>query len=192
MPVQTQGRAKVLNPQREATLRRNLRQEIVVEPDPDEGAPYPRMLYRPGYLMNQITMKRTTDPHEQRRCEQAMPQLSVIVDNAEDEAEYLEDGYTASPADQQADLDAMGIKDPRIPVGREFNRAQAQLRLSKEDEIAMLTRRFRELTAGKNIHDFLKADPELPPPAVMPIGDVTHGQRVPTAATPKKATPKKK
>lgn len=182
IPIQTQGRVK--EAKNATSLRRNLRQEIVVEPDPDEGAPYPRMLYKPGYYLNQQTMKRTEDPKEQRRCEQAMPHLSVIVHNADDEAEYLADGYLASPADHQDDLDAMGIKDPRIPVGREANRAATQARLSREDELTMLTRRYRELTAGKDIKDFLAPDPDRPAPKVLPLGAAQHGEHVPTPKKP--------
>lgn len=124
---------------------------------------YPKMLFSPGYWERYIFIRTTKDPVARKEAVQQIHNFVVAVHDIETEEEYLTDGYKTDPV--QFLLDA-GEKDPRVPTGREGRRALEDERVSREQEIRNLKRRFAQLTAadghGQRLED-----------AVLEVGDAS-------------------
>lgn len=106
--------------------------------EPGQVGRYPQMLYHSSYGEAQTDWRKNPDELQKKTAAEKMKTSTVIVFDAEEELEFLEDGWKRSPADFMA-------VDPRVPVGREAKRAAAAQALSRDDEILMLQRRLAEL-----------------------------------------------
>lgn len=122
-----------------------LRALLAERPDlsdmPEGGGEYPRMLFHESFLEAQRAWKKQPHPETKKTASEAMAFATHVVFDADEETEYLADGWKRSPADFLPPE-----KDPRIPVGREARKAHAQQAQSREREIRELRARLAELT----------------------------------------------
>lgn len=160
--------SKVLAPAEVDRLQRMLRQHPEIAPDENEGGEYPKMLYSEKFGAVQAIFKDHLDPLEKKKAVEQLRHLYVIVWNAEDEIEYLKDGYKASPADFLPESE-----DTRIPRGREARLAGTQKKQSMEDELRNLRRRYAQLT-GQELED------TMPAPKVGKTGHAAKRSPLPT------------
>lgn len=110
---------------------------------------YPKMLFAPGWLMVFRLTKEHPDPLVKKEAREKLKHVQIIVDDIETEEEYLLDHWKRDPNDFVIEdnlAHGMANPDPRVPVGREGRRAKAQQKLSIEQEISELRRRYAELT----------------------------------------------
>lgn len=155
-------RTKTLDPGEVARLRALLADNPTIEPSPDALSKYPRMVYRAGYLEVVQEWRGEVDELKKKKLFEQRKALEFIVFDAEEEEQFLLDGWKRSPADF---MDA--TRDPRLPVGREARKAAAQRAYSKEEEIQQLRLRLAELTgrvaeAAPVVVDTLQADTIIP------------------------------
>jgi hypothetical protein len=132
-----------LNAAELARVRSMLAQQPPEETDPALLAAFPRMLYHETYLENQAQWKTETDETKKKVFHSRMGMAIQVVHDVDELHEYLLDGWKESPADFLPP-----DKDPRVPIGREARKAEAQRAMSVQDEIAMLTARLAALQAA--------------------------------------------
>lgn len=142
--------------------------------DPDAFEEYPKMLFDPGWLVGYRLIQNNTDPLIVKEAKEKMKMLQVIVWNIDEEEEYLLDGWKADPNVFIIEENiAKGMKnpDPRVPIGREGRRAAEHAKLTRQQELAQIRRRFAELT-GKRLSDEPEAEDAPVMVASEPIPDV--------------------
>jgi hypothetical protein len=127
---------------------------------------YPRMLFAPDWYPLWVITKNETDHLKVKQAQEQIKKHQVIVDNLEDEEDYLTDGWVSDPNELAT---AFLEKDPRIPDGRAGRIAAKDARHAREKELIDIRRRYAELT-GRRLVD----EPELvaAPIAEDPVTEV--------------------
>lgn len=115
---------------------------------PTEFRDYPKVLYHPDWLTCWRIIKTSPDELLKKEAKEKMKQVQVIVHDAEQEEDYLMDGWRSDPNDLITEFNikhGVANPDPRVPTGREGRRARAQAQLTKDEEIRHLRLRYAEL-----------------------------------------------
>lgn len=115
---------------------------------PTEFRDYPKVLYHPDWLTCWRIIKTSPDELLKKEAKEKMKQVQVIVHDAEQEEDYLLDGWRSDPNELITEFNVkngVANPDPRVPTGREGRRARAQAQLTKDEEIRHLRLRYAEL-----------------------------------------------
>ena len=168
-------------------------------PSPHEKREYPKVLYAPEFVLLQRLMQTHTDPIVRKEAKEKLSKTYMLVHDAEQELDYMEDGWKADLNELIIEYNlSQGVSpdraDPRQPHGREGRIARKDMKAQREQELRDIQRRYMELTGRRIENDAVQTDAVVPPPhEEEPIVEEpvkTTGRRVPAhiAASAKRAT----